>query len=68
MLRALLEVKMSKNYTPLWRQARLQVKIGEHYMFVTVFDAEMSKKCTPLSRDVRLGMNIVNKRGSLDVS
>ena len=40
-----------KNCTPLWREARLQVKCTKHTSFGPLLLVEMSKKCTPLWRE-----------------
>ena len=47
---ALLEVEMSKKFTPLWREAHFQVKMYKAHKVRTTFgEVEMSKKkCTPL--------------------
>ena len=42
----LLEVEMSKKCTPLWREARFQVKSVKNWRFWVFFDVQMSKKCT----------------------
>ena len=44
----LLEVDMSKKWTPLWREAHSQVKMLKHDMLGPILEVEMSKKCTPL--------------------
>ena len=46
----LLEVKMSKKCTPLWREAHF-VKMSKHTMYGPLLEVQMSKKCTPLWRD-----------------
>ena len=47
----LLEVEMSKKCTPLWREARFQVKCTKHTSVGPLFEVEMLKKCTPLWRE-----------------
>ena len=37
-----------KNCTPLWREARFQVKMHKARHVRTTFEVEMSKKCTPV--------------------
>ena len=50
-LRPLLEVEMSKKWTPLWREAHFQVKMYKIHHSQTLLEVEMSKKCTPLWRE-----------------
>ena len=40
-----------KNCTPLWREARFQVKMYKTLGFGPLLAVEMSKKCTPLWRE-----------------
>ena len=40
-----------KNCTPLWREARFQVKSVNNWRVQSTLDVEMSKKCTPLWRE-----------------
>ena len=47
----LLEVQMSKKWTPLWREAHFQVKMYKTHHSRTTFEVEMLKKCTPLWRE-----------------
>jgi len=53
MLGTLLEVEMSKKYTPLWREAHFQVKCAKHTVLGAFLEVEMSQKCTPLWREAR---------------
>ena len=41
-----------KNCTPLWREARFQVKMYKTHHSRSTLEVEMSKKCTPLWREV----------------
>ena len=41
-----------KNCTPLWREARFQVKMSKHTTFGPLLEIEMLKKCAPLWREV----------------
>ena len=48
----LLEVEISKNCTPLWREAHFEVKMYKtHLRFGALLEVEMSKKCMPLRRE-----------------
>ena len=47
----LLEVKMSKKCTPLWREAHFQVKISKTLGFGPFLEVQMLKKCMPLWRE-----------------
>ena len=48
----LLEVEMSKKWTPLWREAHFQVKMYKTPQgFGPLLEVAMSKKCTPLWRE-----------------
>ena len=40
-----------KNSTPLWREARFEVKCTKHTMLGPLLEFPMSKKCTPLWRE-----------------
>ena len=42
---------MSKKCTPLWREARFEVKCTKHATFAPLLEVAMSKKCTPLWRE-----------------
>ena len=56
-LGALLEVEILKKCTPLWREARFQVKMcktNHVQTFRTLLEVEMFKKCTPLWREAHL--------------
>ena len=44
----LLEVEMSKNCTPLWREAHVEAKCTKHTSSGPLLEVEMSKNCTPL--------------------
>ena len=44
----LLEVEMSKKYTPLLREAHFKVKLYKTHHVQSTLEVEMSKKCTPL--------------------
>ena len=61
--RPLLEVEMSKKCTPLWREARFQVKMYKTHQVRTTFggsDVEkVSKKCTPLWREAHFEVKSV---------
>ena len=52
-------MEMSKKSTPLWHEARLQVKVSKHIGFGTLLEAEMSKKCTPLWCEAHLEVKSV---------
>ena len=50
MLGAILEVEMSKKYTPLWREAHVQVNMYKDTNFGALLEVEMSKsarRCGP---------------------
>ena len=48
----LLEVQMSKKWTPLWREAHFEVKMDKKHTIVgPLLEVEMSKKCTLLWRE-----------------
>ena len=63
----LLEVEMSKNCTPLWREAHFQVKSVKNWRSRTTFggsDVEkVSKKCTPLWREAHFEVKSVKNWG-----
>ena len=42
-----------KSCTPLWREARLEVKCVKNWGFGPLLEVEMLKKCTPLWREAR---------------
>ena len=48
---ALLEVEMSKRWTPLWREVDFDVKMLKPYMFGLHLEIETSKKRTPFWRE-----------------
>ena len=53
MLGPLLEVQMSKKFTPLWREAHFEIKMYQTLGFRTIFGgSDVEKKCTPLWREV----------------
>ena len=61
MLGPLLEVKMSKKCTPLWREAHLEVKVKKHTILGPLLEVAMSNKCTPLWREAHvLAKNVQN--------
>ena len=45
MFGSILEVEMSKKWTPLWRKAHCKVKVCTANTFGTLLEVEMSKKC-----------------------
>ena len=49
--RALLEVEMSKQCTPLWRQAHFEIKYTKKLSLGTLLGLATFKKCTPLWRE-----------------
>ena len=51
MFAPLLEVRMLKKCTPLWREARFQVKMHKTHMFAPLLEVRMLKKCAPLWRE-----------------
>jgi len=57
--RALLEVEMSKQCTPLWREAHFQAKCTKHTMLGALLEVEMSKKCTPLWREAHFEVKML---------
>ena len=63
----LLEVKMSKKCTPLWREAHFEVKMYKTHHARTTFggsDVEkVSKKCTPLWREAHFEVKSVKNWG-----
>ena len=50
---------MSKKYTPLWREARFEVKTVTKNGFGALLEVEMSKKCTPLWREAHFEVNML---------
>jgi len=50
----LLEVEMTKKWTPLWQEA--------HTRFGALFEIEMSKKCTPLWREAHFQVKMLKFR------
>ena len=63
MLGPLLEVEMSKKCTPLWREARFEVKMYKTHQVWTLLEVEMSKKCTPLWREAHFDVNMLKTLG-----
>ena len=67
MLGPLLEVRMSKKCTPLWREAHFEVKSVKNWRSRTTFggsDVEkVSKKCTPLWREAHFEVKSVKNWG-----
>ena len=67
MFGALLEVEMSKKWTPLWREAHFEVKSVKNWRSRTTFggsDVEkVSKKCTPLWREAHFEVKSVKNWG-----
>ena len=59
MFGALFEVEMSKNCTPLWRNAHSQVKMLKTDGLGALFEVEMSKNCTPLWRNAHLQVKML---------
>ena len=58
---AILEVEMSKKWTPLWCDAHLQVKkLG------ALLEVETSKKCTPLWCEARVEIKMYQKKNGSD--
>ena len=53
--------EMSKKCTPLWREARFEVKMYKHTMYGPLLEVEMSKKRTPLARSTFRSQNVQNK-------
>ena len=55
----LCEVEMSKKCTPLWREARFQVKMYKTPQLRSTLKVEMSKKCTPLWREAHFEVKML---------
>ena len=54
-----------KNCTPLWREARFEVKMYKTTILGPLLEVEMSKKCTPLWREAHFEVKMLkNTRGS----
>ena len=53
-----------KNCTPLWREARFQVKITKHTILGPLLAVEMSKKCTPLWREAHFQVKMYKTLGA----
>ena len=60
---ALLQVAMSKKCTPLWREARFQVKMYKIPRLGALLEVAMSKKCTPLWREAHFEVKSVKTAG-----
>ena len=58
-LRALFEVPMSKNCTPLWREVNFEVKRQNTDILRALFEVPMSKNCTPLWREARFQVKML---------
>ena len=63
-LRALFEVPMSKNCTPLWREAHFQVKMLKVEGLRAFFEVPMSKICAPLWREAHAEVTMLKSWGS----
>jgi len=60
----LLEVKMSKKCTPLWREAHFQVKLLKALGVRTTFGgSDVGKKCTPLWREAHFEVKMLKTPG-----
>ena len=58
----LFEVQMSKNCTPLWREAHVQVKmVKKNEVLGPLFEVQMSKNCTPLWREAHVQVKMLDK-------
>ena len=61
----LFEVLMSKNCTPLWRKAHLEVKLLKKTVVLgALFEVLMSQNCTPLWRKGHLEVKMFKNCGS----
>ena len=58
---SLLEVAMSKKCTPLWREARLEVKMLKTQGFGPLLEVQISKKCTPLWREAHFEVKMLKR-------
>jgi len=71
MLEPLLEIRMLKKCTPLWREAHFQVK--KHEMLEPLLEVQILKKCIPLWREAHCQVKMVKEPyvrtafGGLDV-
>ena len=63
-LGALLEVAMSKNCTPLWREAHFQVKMRKTPHCRTTFGSCDVEKCTLLWREAHFEVNMYKTPGA----
>ena len=59
----LLEVKMSKKCTPLWREAHFQVKMYKTHHVGPFLEVQTSKKCTPLWREAHFEVKMLKIPG-----
>ena len=62
----LFNVLMSKNCTPLWREAHMEKKCTKHVGFEALFEVPMSKNCTPLWREAHLEVKNVQNTSAAD--
>ena len=58
----LLQIEMWKKYTPLWREAQLEV-CTKHTILGPLLEVEMSKNCTLLWREAHLEVNMSKHLG-----
>ena len=58
----LLKVTMSKNCTPLWREAHFEVKMYKARQLRTALEVTMSKNCTPLWREALFEVKMYKTR------
>ena len=63
----LLEVKMSKKCTPLWREAHFEVKMYKTLHVRAILEVQMSKKCTPLWREAHFEVKPLWREAHLEV-
>ena len=62
--------KEMKSSTPLWREARFEVKMTKAHPSRATLEVEMSKKCTPLWREARFEVKMTKahpSRATLEV-
>ena len=64
----LLEVQMSKKWTPLWREAHFEVNMykAPHVLFAPLLEVQMSKICTPLWREAHFEVKMLKTPEVLD--
>ena len=53
------KLRCRKKCTPLWREARFEVKTLKHHMFAPLLEVQMSKKCTPLLREAHFEVKML---------